>query len=168
MSEERDPLIAVLPVKGGDDYVLWVSEKVRHFIDAPETERFTWESAALRAYSYQSAYSDIARASTEPYICPRDEQGSRFFIVAATGGDEAPSYDIFTSKDEAIAQAREWFADGGESDTVDVLEVDPKAGTITRVEVELDEDDDAEWIAKMVEHDAKVGLPGMYLLDDPS
>jgi len=57
------------------------------------------------------------------------------YIVAWTGGYEAPSYHAFMTENEAMRQAEEWWADADQdADSLDVLRINPNDMTITRVE----------------------------------
>lgn len=60
---------------------------------------------------------------------------SDIYIVAWTGGYEAPSYHAFMTENEAMRQAEEWWADADQdADSLDVLRINPNDMTITRVE----------------------------------
>lgn len=56
------------------------------------------------------------------------------YIVAWTGGYEAPDYQFRATRDEAFALAAEWLRDLDEGDSIDVLAVDTTAGTVTRID----------------------------------
>lgn len=58
------------------------------------------------------------------------------YIIAWTGGYEAPSYGYKSTMREAMGLAEEWASQLQDGDTIDVLEVDTDAGTVTRVEAE--------------------------------
>ena len=60
----------------------------------------------------------------------------KIYIVAWSGGYDAPSYAVKLNAEEAMTQGKEWMKDAEDGDWVDVLEVDPKAGTVKRLEKE--------------------------------
>lgn len=57
------------------------------------------------------------------------------FVIAWTGGYEAPSYTVKATAAEAWTQAEEWWKDAKEGeDTLDVLRIDLTTMTIERLE----------------------------------
>jgi len=69
--------------------------------------------------------------------------GELVFIVAWTGGYEAPSYVVFATEEEAIKQAKEWWADADEdADSIDILRLNPTDLTIERIMVNHEKEKD--------------------------
>lgn len=61
------------------------------------------------------------------------------FLVAWTGGYEAPQYATRPTEAEAMDLGREWYEDSnGETDTVDVLRLNLADGSVTRLHPDED------------------------------
>ena len=59
---------------------------------------------------------------------------STHYIVAWTGGYEAPTYEYRNTRTEAFNLAAEWLGEMDERDTIDVLAIDTDAETVTRID----------------------------------
>lgn len=56
------------------------------------------------------------------------------FMVAWSGGYEAPSYQVFNTEQEAWDKAKEYAKDMQDGDTIDVLRIDMAQKTVVRLE----------------------------------
>jgi hypothetical protein len=57
------------------------------------------------------------------------------FVIAFTGGYEAPSYEVKATVEEALSVAETWAEDLEDGDTIDVLRINVKNFTLSRVHV---------------------------------
>lgn len=122
-----------------------VSAAVLVRLDMAEIDRsmgsgyeYTDDSPALcRECAHAGVLRDFDPDPSEPAAPAHPAPaGGEIFVVAWTGGYEAPSYVVKLTEEQAWDQAGAWLADAHEDgDTIDVLRVDLATAEVTRLSV---------------------------------